>query len=191
MIDFDFEAFENAIYEAARLVFPNVQRDRSDETFYTFNFATGDTTQDVYILVNTEEELERRARSAPRFADRYNDVPFDDLKTFLRHQHHVCMIVDQNSDSEFAKNFESVNDMLWTQWNQIEEFSLEFLDDEDNDEDDFDDAVYDAYHEPVESSLKNVLRRLDKEIVFEMTNKRENIHLGVLQGSWRYDEMLQ
>ena len=55
----------------------------------------------------------------------------------------------------------------------------------------FDDAVYDAYHEPVESSLKKVLRRLDKEIVFEMTNKRENIHLGVLQGSWSYDEMLQ
>ena len=100
------------------------------------------------------------------------------------------MIVDQNSDNEFAKNFESANDMLWTQWNQIEEFSLEFLDDEDNDEDDFDDAVYDAYHESVESSLKKVLRRLDKESVFEMTNKRENIHLGVLQGSWSYDEML-
>ena len=101
------------------------------------------------------------------------------------------MIVDQNSDNEFAKNFESANDMLESQWNLIEDFSLEYLDDEDNDEDDFDDAVYDAYHESVESSLKKVLRRLDKESVFEMTNKRENIHLGVLQGSWRYDEMLQ
>ncbi len=44
-VEFDYDAFEQETYEAARVIFPMLQRERSDETFYTFNFDTGQLIQ--------------------------------------------------------------------------------------------------------------------------------------------------
>ncbi|MCY4064149.1 MAG: DUF4303 domain-containing protein [Chloroflexi bacterium] len=186
-IDFDFDGFEEEVYAAARAVFAKLQNDRSDELFYTFNFCTGDVTQDVVIYVNTEEELDRFARSELQRDDRYLDVPFEDFRTYWRYQPSSLMLIYGKSEAEFAKRFAKANDMLWALKSQIEEMEDELLDDDELDEDDYYEALFETVYEPIEERLKSVLRRLDNESAFEITNTRRNIHLGVMQSNWDYD----
>lgn len=188
-IDFDFDAFEAEVYAAARAVFAKLQRDYSNETFYTFNLVTGDVMQDVYMYVNTEEELERFVRREVLRDERYRDVPFEDFRTYWRYHPPSLMLIYSKTDSEFAKRFAKANDMLWALRNQIENLEDGLLDDDEVDEDDYYDTVYETVDEPITERLKSVMRRLDNEGAFEITNKRENIHLGVIQSKWDYDTL--
>ena len=197
-ISTDFDALEEEVYGAARAMFAKLQRDRSDETFYTFNLCTGDVMQHVYILVNTEEELERSARSELQYDDSYLDVPFSDFKTYWRHQGPCFIMVYSRTDGEYEKHFARANDMLASLEREIdkihdrvlEERNLSFLDIEgallSND---FIHYVVDNIYPLIQNRLKNALKRLDNEGAFESTNKRENVHLGVLESTWTYDEL--
>ena len=186
-VDFDFDAFEAEVYAAARAVFSELQRERRDETFYTFNFCTGDVMQDVYLYVNTEEALDRFVQREVQRDDRYLDVPYQDFRTYWRFQPSSLILIDSDTNNEFSKRFHKANSMLWALKSQIEDLEDELLDDEEVDEDDYYDALFDTVYEPIEERLKNVLRRLDNEGAFEKTNSRENIHLGVIQSNWDYD----
>ena len=186
-IDFDFDAFEEEVFAAARVVFAELQRERRAESFYTFNFVTGDVMQHVNLYVNTEEELERFCRSEVQRDDRYLDVPFEAFKTYWRYHPPSLILVDSGSNSEFGKRFAKTNDLLWALRSQVEDLEDELLDDEEVDEDDYYNAVYETVDEPLTERLKSVLRRLDGEGAFEITNGRENIHLGVIQSNWDYD----
>ena len=188
-IDFDFDAFEAEVYEAAHVVFAKLQRDYSNETFYTFNFCVGDVMQNVYIIVNTEQELERFARGALPNDDRYLDVPFEDFRTYWRYQMPSYMGIDGKSDSEFAKRFAKANDMLWSLNEAINDLEDDLLESEKMDEDDIFDYLYENFYEPISDRLARVLQRLDKEGAFELTNRRENIHLGVLESTWFDDDL--
>ena len=188
-IDFDFDAFEEEVYEAARVVFRKLQQDRSDETFYTFNFVTGDVMQDLHMLVNTEEELVRRVRREIQRDELYSHLPFENLKSYLRYHPSSLIQIGRDSDSEFVRLFAKVNHLLNTLMRQIEDLEDELLEDEEMDEEDYYDAVYETIDEPITAKLMCVLRRLDAESAFEVTNERERIHLGVLQSQWDYDTL--
>lgn len=179
-IDFDFDAFEAEVYAAARAVFTELQRERRDETFYTFNFLMGQVTDNVSIIANTEEELELYARREVQRDKRTLDLPYSGFKVFSRHLwHNFAITVFPNDKGEHAKRFAKANDMLYEQSEYLIEMAMELVDEGDVDEDDYDDFVRERFDEPVEERLIKVLQRLDKEGVFEMTNRRENIHLGI------------
>ncbi|MCY3781604.1 MAG: DUF4303 domain-containing protein [Chloroflexi bacterium] len=188
-VEFNYDAFEQATYEAARVIFPMLQRERSDETFYTFNFDTGQLVQYVAILVNTEEELERQTRRELQKDDKYLDVPYADFKTFWRHHWFDFILVYSQNNEEFAKRFKTTNDMLWSLTTQLDELEDELLEDEDVDEDELYEYVFDNIHDPIRDRLARVLQRLDKEGIFELTNKRENIHLGLHDSNWPRDTL--
>ncbi len=188
-IDFDFDAFEAEVYTAARVVFAKLQRDYSNETFYTFNFVTGDVMQDLHMLVNTEEELVRRVRREIQRNELYMHLPFENLKSYLRYHPSSFIQIDQDSDSAFSKFFAKSNDMLWALSSQIEKLEDELLEDEEADEEDYYDSVYETVDEPITARLMSVLRQLDAEGVFKITNERERIHLGLLQSQWDYDAL--
>ena len=179
-IDFDFDAFEAEVYAAARAVFSELQRERRDETFYTFNFLMGQVTDNVSIIANTEEELERHARGEIQRDNRYLDLPYDDFKTFSRHLwHNFAITVFPNDDSQHARRFAKLNDMLYEQSDYLMEMEMELVDEGDINEDEYEDFVNENFDEPVEARLTAVLQRLDNEGLFEMTNLRENIHIGI------------
>ena len=179
-IDFDFDAFEEEVYAAARLVFTELQRERRDETFYTFNFLMGQVTDNVSIIANTEEELELYARREVKRDNRYLDLPYGDFKIFSRHLwHNFAVSVFPNDNGEHARRFARTNDMLYEQADYLIEMAMDLVDEGDVDSDDYDDYVSENFDEPVEERLIKVLQRLDKEGLFEMTNRRENIHLGI------------
>lgn len=188
-IDFDFDAFEEEVFAAARAVFDEIQQERRDETFYTFNFVTGDVMQDLHMFVNTEEELVRQVHREIQRNELYMHLPFENLKSYLRYHPSSLIQIDRDSDSEFARYFAKANDMLWALKSQIEEMEDELLDDDEVEEDDYYDAVCETVDEPIAERLMSVLRRLDAEGAFEVTNERERIHLGVLQSQWDYDTL--
>lgn len=160
-----------------RAVFDEIQQERRDETFYTFNFVTGDVMQDLHMFVNTEEELVRQVHREIQRNELYMHLPFENLKSYLRYHPSSLIQIDRDSDSEFARYFAKANDMLWALKSQIEEMEDELLDDDEVEEDDYYDAVYETVDEPIAERLMSVLRRLDAEGAFEVTNERERIHL--------------
>ena len=179
-IDFDFEAFEAEVYAAARAIFTELQQEHRDEVFYTFNFLIGQATDNISIIANTEEELERCTQRKMRRDNRYLDLPYDDFKTFSRHLwHNFAITVFPTDDSEHAKRLEKANDMLYAQSNYLVEREMELEDEGDVDADEYEDFVNENFDEPVEARLVTVLQRLDNESLFEMTNLRENIHIGL------------
>ena len=180
-IDFDFDAFEEASYEAAHEFFSKIQRDRSSEVFYTFNFMIGDVTQYFSICANTEEELERNSRKYLNdWGTFFDGVPLEDVKTYFRHQPFI-FLYSVPSELGRSKRLDKVNGMLSTQSELIQTFSRRRL--KRADENRFYSYVEEAYDDRVVMALKNVLRKLDKADSFTMTNRRENVHLGVLSSS--------
>lgn len=177
-VDFDFDAFEDAVYEAARQVFAKLQRDFSNERFYTFNLVTGDVSQYVTAFVNSEEELTRNAShlDLPPGAE----LSLEDRKCLLRHALHSNKFNSDENGSELDRSFEEASTMLLALQDQLEEIEDRLIEDEGTDEDEFDEFVFDNVHDPIEATLKRVLQRLDQEHSFEATNRRENIHLDVL-----------
>lgn len=179
-IDFDFDAFEQATYEAARVFFRKLQMDRSDETFYSFSFLLGQVTENISIVVDTEEALEARARAEFQRDGRYGGLPYQDFKTYMRFLWNEQTCFYPYEDSEFAGQFSTVNDMLYAQSEELTEMEMELVDEGDVDEDDLEDYLNDNYHEPIEERLKSALRRLDEEGLFALTNARERVHIGLL-----------
>ncbi len=179
-IDFDFDVFEQLTYEAAHAIFLKLQQDRHQETFYTFNFLTGDIMHTIYIDVNTEENLERTARTQLREYASRDDVSVEDLKQALRFETFWYI-----SMKTYESDLVGPIGMLRSLQRQLSELENEllFVHDAEVDEHDFFDYVFDTYDEPIVERLKNVLRRLDNEKLFELTNTRENIHLGLLRTS--------
>ncbi len=139
--------------------------------------------------MNTEEELERQTRSELQKDDKYLDVPYADLKTFWRHQWFDFILVHSRKSEEFAKRFKVTNDMLWSLATQLDELEDELLEDEDVDEDDLEEYTLDEIHDPIKDRLTQVLQRLDREGIFELTNKREYIHLGLHDSNWPRDTL--
>lgn len=188
-IDFDFDAFEEAVYDAARQIFAKLQQDRSTETFYTFNFVAGDVLQELRILANTEEELVRRVRDESQYNDLYMHLPFESLKSYLRYHPSSLIQIGQESDTSFVRLFARAHDLLSTLMLKFEELEDELLESDELEEEDFYDMVYERIDEPITAKLVSVLRRLDHEGAFEVTNLRERIHLGVIQSQWDYDAL--
>ena len=179
-IDFDFDAFEAEVYAAARAVFSELQRERRDESFYTFIFLMGQVTDNVSIIANTEEELDLYARRETQRDNRYLDLPYNDFKTFSRLLwHNFAITVFPNDDSEHARRFAKANDMLYAQSDYLMNMAMELVDEGDIDDDEYEDFVNENFDEPVEARLAAVLQRLDNEGLFEITNLRENIHIGI------------
>ena len=175
-VDFDFDAFEEAVHEAARQAFAKLQRDFSNEKFYTFNLVTGDVSQSVTAFVNSEEELARNASDydLPPGAE----LSLDDRKFLLRHALHNNKFNSGATAREIERNFESATAMLLALQDQLEELEDRLFEDDEIDEDEYDDLVYDNVHEPIEAALKRVMQRLDGEGVFTVNNTRERVHLG-------------
>lgn len=186
-LGFDFGAFEEAVYTAAGAVFSKLQKDYSDETFYSFNLVTGDVSQYVTVFVDTEEELARNAneQTLPPGVD----LSLADRRSLLRHSLHVNKFSSGATGNEIDERFEKATQLLLALQAQIEELEDSLIEDEGMDEDEFDELVYDTVHEPVEAALKRVMQTLDQEGAFEATNARENVHLGVLSAGERGELM--
>lgn len=195
-VSMDFDAFEEEVFAASRVLFAKLQQERSDETFYTFNFCTGDVMQHVYLMVNTEEELERFARKELQYKDGYLDVPFEDFKTYWRYHAGSFIMVYSSTHGDFEKRFGRANGMLEAFERELDEIHDRVLEERNLSffdvaglllSNQFIDYVVDNIYPLIQNRLKNVLRRLDNEGAFELTNNRDKVHLGVLESTWTYD----
>jgi len=182
-IDFDFEALDKAVYTAAKEVFGKLQRDYGNETFYTFNLVSGDVSQYVTVFVDSEEELSRNA-SEEKLSPGL-ELALEDRRYLLRHSLRNNKFNTGVTGGEIDNSFSGATDLLLALQTQVEALEERVLDDEEMDDDEFDDFVYEEVHEPVEAALKRAMQRLDRDGAFELTNARENVHLGVLSSGDR------
>ena len=190
-IDFDFDAFEAEVYGAARATFGKLQREYSNETFYTFNLVTGNVLQYVTVFVNTEEELTRNAADALTtrilFGDRLPSL--EDRKCHLRHSHHNTKFDFGETGTEINQSFAKATAMLQALRSQLDDLEERLIEDEGMDEDDYYDQLWDTINEPIDTVLTRVMQRLDAEGIFEATNARKNVHLGILSSADRGELM--
>lgn len=179
-IDFDYQRFEEVLFEASLKAFTDIQNDFAHETFYAFALASSASFARVDIVANTEEGLNRKAS---KFQSRpeYKIQPLSNIKNYLRAQ-----ITEYDfwghSMPDYVSYFQISNDMIIQHSNLVESV-------EENNE------IY--LHEEgfvtisvhfivkLERICLRVLSQLDEIKIFEQTNSRDNITLEVNIG---YDE---
>ena len=182
-LDFDYDALEEAIYRGARQAFGNLQRDYQHETFYGFALMSNDHYYDVTIAANSEEGLARRVNDNRKYGQRFGDADEELCKAYLR------PIVEDYyffRERKLMQNYQpllaSANAMMRDHTERSTDL-VEVSDAYNSVAYEDTDAAWERLIEPFESEIRtrfsNVLRRLDRIQLFEMTNSRDNVTLGI------------
>ena len=192
-IDFDYEAFETELYQVSLETFRDIQVNHADETFYMFSLFSTALFDYLYPTANSEEGL---TRTAKRYRTNYlekkpeADISLFDIKLDLRYSpvdsaYHAPKIYDPL--------FQPINDMLGDHivlLDKLEEYNIQFVG--------RDGAwkIDQLIRYKLEVIMLKVMTQLDAQHIFEQTNKRENIVLGLRFGDQsdkeieRYSSML-
>lgn len=193
-IDFDYKAFEEILYKASFETFTDIQAKHTDETFY--NFSLYSTAQLTYIVptCNSEEGLERTVQRY--FNDYYHERgEKEEVVSKLRIALRCSTPADfaYHSPNEYNTLYDKTDQLLTDFHNKVEateENNMLFIGQEGRWE------ITSLLYSQLEVIILNVLSRLDSQQVFEKTNLRENVTLGLRFGDQsdleiaRYTSML-
>ena len=182
-LDFDYDALEDAIYTGARQAFRQMQRDYKLETFYGFAIMSNDHYYDVTLAANSEEGLARRVEDNRKYRQGFGDADEALCKAYLR------PIVEEYfffREWELMQGYEPLLDNANAMIRDHTDRSgslVEFSDAYNSSPDNALEAAWDRLIEPFEAEIRrrfsNALRRLDQIHLFELTNSRDNITLGI------------
>lgn len=172
-IDFDYDNFEDILYEAGLQAFTEIQDQYYGETFFTFAFSTSEIFEATGIEVCTEERLYRRAMEQhPEFQDDAG-FTFDETVEYLRYNYLDYWQTGLDYDDEPA--LDPVRKMIHYEW---EEQTMDLEDHSLHDLKYYAFPDVDGYHQNrLEAVYLKVLNRLDTRRTFERTNDRSSITL--------------
>lgn len=181
-LHFDYDALEDAIFTGAYQAFGQMQRDYKQETFYGFALMSNDHYYDVTLAANSEEGLARRVDDNRKYGQGFGDADEALCKAYLR------PMVEEYYFFRETKLMERYQPLLDKASAMIRDHhdrstSLVEFSDAYSDSYDSDPAAWDRLIEPFEAEIRerfsNALRRLDQIHLFEMTNTRDNVTLGI------------
>ena len=182
-LDFDYDALEDAIYTAAHRAFKTLQQEFKHETFYGFAIISTDNYYNVEIAANTEEGLARRVNYNRKYDQSFGDADEVLCKAYLR------PIVEEYyffQATKIMRRYEPLLDQANAMMRDHDERAgslVEFSDAYNSAGNDDLDISWDRLIEPFEREIRtrfaNVLRRLDRIHLFEMTNSRDKVTLGI------------
>lgn len=179
-IDFDYDKFEKALYKASMEVFTDIQESHPNEIFY--NFSLYSTAQFDYLVptCNSEEGL---TRVSQRYLNQYNertpgnDVTLEEVRISLR-----C-----GTPADFAYHSLEEHDMIFEPAGKLlDEFNgklealskknEQFIGEEGRSE------IQLLLFSRIEIIMLKVMTQLDSLHIFEKTNNRDKIALGLRFG---------
>ena len=182
-LDFDYDALEDTIFTGARQAFGQMQRDYKHETFYGFAITSQDHYYDVTLAANSEEGLTKRVDYNRKYDQKFGDVDEELCKAYLR------PIVEEYYFFREWKLMQKYEPLLETASAMMRDHHdrstslVEFSDAYNYGPDSGSEAAWERLIEPFEAEIRNgfanALRRLDQFHLFEMTNTRDNITLGI------------
>ncbi len=182
-LDFDYDALEEAIYTGARQAFENLQRDFQHETFYGFALMSNDHYYDVTITANSEEGLARRVDDNRKYDQQFRDADDELCRAYLRPiVEEYYFFREWKLMQNYAPLLASANAMMRDHTERSTDL-VEVSDAYSSVPYEDTDAEWERLIEPFEREIRtrfiNALRRLDQIQLFEMTNSRDNVTLGI------------
>ena len=182
-LDFDYDALEDAIFTGARQAFRQLQRDFKHETFYGFALMSNDHYYDVTLAANSEEGLTRRVDENRKYGQSFGDADEEICKVYLRPiVEEYYFFQEWNLMQRYQPFLKKANAMMRDHTERSGSL-VEFSDAYNRGPDAGSVAAWDRLIEPFEAEIRerfsNALRRLDQFNLFEMTNTRDNVTLGI------------
>jgi len=169
-IEFDYAAFEDLLFERAREAFTVLQQAHASEHFYVFGIHAGGKFLRIYIFANTEEKLLEYAKDAQSFYAKQIDLSLREVMTYLRYKDSWDYGIETRE--RFSAHFAPIHDLLRERDKQIVQMryhNRHHVSVEENQE------ITAAQVERMNDLFVNVMKRLDDECVFEMTNPRSEV----------------
>ena len=182
-LNFDYDALEDAIFAGARHAFRQMQRDFKHETFYGFALMSNDHYHDVTLAANSEEGLTRRVVENRKYSQEFRDADEELCKAYLRPVVEDYFFFREWKLMQRYEPFLKKANVLMRDHRERSTSLIEFSDAYSRGPDAGSDAAWDRLIEPFEAEIRerfsNALRRLDQINLFEMTNTRDNVTLGI------------
>ena len=169
-IEFDYDAFGNSLLDFSRKVFSEVQEVYADQHFYLFGIEAGGKHTDVIFLANSEERLAEYASDAQKTQAEKLDLSPRETMSHLRYsQTHIFWI---KTWERFPTYFTKTRKLLNEREKQIVQMRFhnrQLVSLEEN-------LAISAVHDRrMNELLLHVLRKLDAERIFEITNLRSEV----------------
>ena len=182
-LDFDYDALEEAIYTGTRQALGQMQRDYKHETFYGFAIMSNDHYYDVVIAANSEEGLARRVNDNRKYGQGFGNADEELCKAYLRPiVEEYYFFREYKLMRRYEPFLENANAMIRDHHDRSTSL-VEFSDAYNSGTMDEQESRWDKLIEPFEREIRtrfaNVLKRLDRIHLFEMTNSRDKITLGI------------
>jgi len=172
-IDFDYDNFEDVLYEAGLQAFTEIQDQYDGETFYTFGFEASSIFEAPRIMACTEERLYSHAMDKYAEYKEEADFTLDEAIANLRYNYLAYYETGLDYDDKAA--FAQVRDMMHYEWQgqitDMEDHSLHQL--KYYTETD----VWEYHYNRMEAKFLKVINRLDAQTIFERSNVRSSITL--------------
>lgn len=186
-IDFDYQAFEDTLYKASLKIFTDVQEKHSDEAFYNFSLYSTPLFGYVVPTCNSEEGLTRTAQryvDIHHKAERHTDRTVEDWRIILR-----C-----GTPADFAYHDSDENDLIFEPSNNLlNEFEMKLEDLNNNNKEfvgvDGCGQIQELLFSRIEIVMLKVMSRLDSIHLFEKTNTRDKVTLGLRFGDQSDEEI--
>ena len=172
-IDFDYDNFEDVLYEAGLQAFTEIQDQYDGETFYTFGFEASSIFEAPGIMACTEERLYSHAMDKYSEFNEEADFTLDEAIAYLRYNYLEYHYFGPTVDDKLV--MDPVRELIFHEW----EKQLHDLDDVNSSDGKYYSYpdVYEYHYNRLEAKFLKVISRLDGQSVFERTNERSNIAL--------------
>ena len=172
-IDFDYDNFEDVLYEAGLQAFTEIQDQYDGETFYTFGFEASSIFEAPGIMACTEERLYSHALD--KYAEykeeadftldeaiaylRYNYVAYDDSGPWYDNK----VVFHRVRGAIFHEWEKQLHDLVDHSLHQLKYYTVT--------------DVWEYHYNQMETKFLKVINRLDAQKLFERTNDRPSITL--------------
>jgi len=167
-VDFDYGAFESALFEAAKAAFADLRMRFKDENFYTYSLMTNLNFDSVGIAADSEERLTARAINRREDYRHRVDISMADARALCRYRFREFSI---DTKIHYRETFANCNTMLSdfsSQVSDLTEYNRAII---------VPDAVKDVVnylHERMEFVFLKVMCALDESGVFETPVRQES-----------------
>ncbi len=186
-IDFDFEALEAELYSGLAKAFTSLQLDYPDKRFYNFTLLVSAGMEYVAIAANTEDSLDATARQYREKYPKYAKASYDETKAYFRHEFGDFGFFAHGHDMSAYDAFLEKADKLLSKFVQETDELLDYWLERLNEDFDATWEYVGPLHERILVVCERVMKRLDKDKVFELNNQRDHVTLLVRHGDSEAD----